>query len=463
MQSFKIAGRNWLSSWLLFAAVALAPLPFGSTDRPVIAIWCGILGLAVVFASLRELRPRQLLPLLALAVVFVGYLFVLYEQLADHPLLAIAPHPAWDQAAGNLHEALPPSISAVRDEPFFAIGTPLAAMLAFAASFIVCSDRRRANQILEVIAWSGVAYAVIGIALFVLDPSKVLWREKLAYTSSLTATFVNRNTAAVYFGSCAIVCLLFLFRALHARSGEGVTMRQAWAAAILLPARDVVQPFLMFLVCFTAMLMTASRAGIVFSFVGLVIAFAAFHRRRWRPGGGLLIAFVAASIIAFASLQLLGGGVGNRFNENGLVDAARIETYRSTLKLIADHPWFGTGLGTFEWTFPAYRSDVGSIWGIWNRAHNSLLEIAAEMGVPMAVAVAVAWALALWQLGRGVARRRRDLAVVAAALAAAVVGLLHSLVNFSLQIPRYAIVIFALVGAGIAQSYPSEQRSKSLR
>jgi hypothetical protein len=30
-----------------------------------------------------------------------------------------------------------------------------------------------------------------------------------------------------------------------------------------------------------------------------------------------------------------------------------------------------------------------------------------------------------------------------------------------LQVPGYSIVVFALIGAGVAQSYPSEQRRRS--
>ena len=57
--------------------------------------------------------------------------------------------------------------------------------------------------------------------------------------------------------------------------------------------------------------------------------------------------------------------LSNGFEMEGFVDQGRLETYRSTLRMIADHPWFGTGLGTFVWSFPAYRSDV-SMWGVWD-------------------------------------------------------------------------------------------------
>ena len=50
-------------------------------------------------------------------------------------------------------------------------------MLAVICSFIVCIDRDRARQLLLVIAWSGVAYAVYGIAAYLIDPTHILWRE----------------------------------------------------------------------------------------------------------------------------------------------------------------------------------------------------------------------------------------------------------------------------------------------
>src|ERR1019366_6019623 len=105
-----------------------------------------------------------------------------------------------------------PSVSIARNEPFFALGAPLANMLAVICSFIVCIDRDRARQLLLVIAWSGMAYAVYGIAGHLIDPAHILWREKEANLDVLTSTFISRNTAAVYFGSCAVVWSLFLAR-----------------------------------------------------------------------------------------------------------------------------------------------------------------------------------------------------------------------------------------------------------
>jgi O-antigen ligase len=153
--------------------------------------------------------------------------------------------------------------------------------------------------------------------------------------------------------------------------------------------------------------------------------------------------------------------VNARFDLEGLADEGRLETYRSTLRMIADHPWFGTGLGTFAYAFPAYRSANVSVWGVWDLAHNTLLEVAADMGLPIAALVVVAWLVIFAVLIRGALIRRRDLIVPVAALSVGLLAVLHSLVDFTLQMPGYAIVAMSLIGAGLAQSFPSEKRQVS--
>jgi O-antigen ligase len=139
----------------------------------------------------------------------------------------------------------------------------------------------------------------------------------------------------------------------------------------------------------------------------------------------------------------------------------RLEIYRSTLRMIADHPWFGTGLGTFEWSFPSYRKVNVSVWGVWDRAHSTPLELASDLGLPLTGLIVVAWLVVLAPLVWGVRIRHRDLIVPVGALAVAVLGLAHSMVDFSLQIPGYSIPVFALVGAGLAQSFPSINKNNA--
>ena len=194
--------------------------------------------------------------------------------------------------------------------------------------------------------------------------------------------------------------------------------------------------------------------------MALAVAFFGFfyrdlQRRRW-----VAAALLVGGLTAFVLLEILGGNVTNRLELEGFVDQGRLETYRSTLKMIADHPWFGTGLGTFVWSFPAYRSDV-SMWGIWTFAHSTSLELAADLGLPLTGLIGLAWLVVLVVLFRGVRTRRNDRIVPAGALAVVILSLAHSFIDFSLQNPGYAIVVFALVGAGLAQSFSSNNVNKT--
>jgi O-antigen ligase len=453
----RCGGLKKLSSMLLFASVAAAPLPFGSTDPSVIAIWCVVLGVALAASPAGDLRPIRLIPLALVGVIVIGYAIVLHEQLAAHPWSGAAPNPIWSKASGLLDADLAPSVAVVRTQPFLALGAPLAALLAFTTSYIVCADRERARQLLRVVAWSGVVYAVLGTAFFVLDPTQLLWREKTAYLESLTGPFVNRNTAAVYFGSCACVCLLLLLQELRSLRRSGKEPLRMLAITIDRSSQlRLVRAAAFVFISIAALLATGSRAGVVCSLVGLVIAFTGFRWRDLSRRGGLMLALLIGAAVAVALLQIFGGSVGARFEESGLTDEARLETYRSTLHMIADHPWLGSGLGSFAWAFPPYRESV-SIWGTWNRAHDTMLEIAAEAGIPLAAMIAVAWILVIVVLLRGMRKRRRGLIFPVAAICVTAISLLHALVDFSLQIPGFAIMVFSLVGAGVAQSYRTRQ------
>lgn len=290
-------------------------------------------------------------------------------------------------------------------------------------------------------AWSGVGYAAYGLATIT--------------GGSLTATFVNRNTAASFFGSCAAVWLVLLMASVRGRLPAGPIK---WAEILRhfgsesSKEKELAVRICMLFVCLAAMFMTASRAGILLSLFGMVIAFLGFFRRDLPRGLSLLSALIGAGAVVWLLLRLMGGQVEGRIDAGGLTEQGRYAAYQSTLRIIADHPWFGTGWGTFASIFPAYRSGEISTWGVWDIAHSTPLELAAELGIPLAAIVVFAWLVGILVLLRGTRRSRRETVAPVAALAVALIANLHSSVDFSLQVPGYAIVVFALVGVGLAQS-----------
>ena len=219
---FRVADRG--SCALFYLVVALAPLPLGSTEPAMVAIWCVVLGATVILASVLEIRTPQLVFIGLVAVLALVYGVVLHEQLSVHPWFA-SPHPIWKETAETLQIPIEPSVSIARNQPLSAIGAPLAALLSFLSGLLVGANRSRAHQLLKVIAWSGVAYAIYGIAFALVDPATGIFRVR---PIPLTSTFVNRNTAAVYFGACSAIWLLLVCerirqRVLDERSNRDLT------------------------------------------------------------------------------------------------------------------------------------------------------------------------------------------------------------------------------------------------
>jgi O-antigen ligase len=419
-----------------------------------------LLGLALIGAPLRFLNKAHLLFSLGIVFILCSDSLVLHEQLSSAPWFA-APHPLWAIAGEGLGVPLTPSVSIVKNEPFYALGPSLAALLSLWCGLILGADRRVARQCLWVAAVSGALYALYGIVSVLIDPGSLLFRERNSFVGDVTGTFVNRNTAAAYFGICSVIWLLLSIERVRKALPEGFSKATSWKRVMGLKAdRNLMLPIGGFCICLLALFMTGSRAGIVVSFAVLVIAIMAFiiQDRPGRRGIAFRLAIVIGSVVGF--YFFLGGALDARFDMQGFGDGGRLATYGSTLRLIAAHPWFGSGLGTFEWAFPAYRSSDTSLWGIWDLAHSTPLELAVDLGIPFALLVGVAWFAMLWILARGFFIRRRDVAIPLAGFCVALIGLLHSCVDFSFQVTGFAIVAMAVVGAGIAQSFPSSPRHR---
>ncbi|MGJ5206496.1 O-antigen ligase family protein [Bradyrhizobium sp. HKCCYLR20261] len=437
-----------MACWLLAGLIALAPLPYACTDPSAIAVLVGMLGIALAFCRpVLCARGDGLLVALALLIVALSAV-VLHEQLSLQPWLGVAPDGVWASTSRLLGAEQPAPLSLVRDQPLFSLGAPLACLGALACAFFVASSPAHAEVLLKTVAWSGLAYAVYGIAAYVIDPSVVLLRDKVLDRNVLNATFPNRNTAALYFGCCAVVWELLLLRRLAARRAFDAGLRSLQAVSF---DRKLGVAAAGMLICLVCVMLTGSRAGLVLSLAGALAAAALLLRRQITSGRGLVWGLGSALMAMAAALALLGGQVTERIGAHGITGGGRLETYAATWRMIRDHPLLGTGLGSFRYVFPRYRGAEPSIWGIWDRAHSTPLELAAELGLPLAGMISVAWIVVFVLLGRGAVERRSGAIFPIAGLVCGGMAVLHSLVDFSLQIPGFAVPVLSLVGVGLAQ------------
>jgi len=127
---------------------------------------------------------------------------------------------------------------------------------------------------------------------------------------------------------------------------------------------------------------------------------------------------------------------GRQHEEISFVERKTI--YMDSFRLLREHPWIGTGLGSFEVAYPRYQSLATD--EVVDHAHNDYLEALAETGIVGGAIIVAAIAIflyhAFWDLG-GRLRHEKGWMQIGASLG--VCGLLvHSFVDFNLHIPANA-------------------------
>ena len=184
-----------------------------------------------------------------------------------------------------------------------------------------------------------------------------------------------------------------------------------------------------------AVVLTASRTGLLS--VLLLALWGGVDRRLERPARLLLLAapFVYAlcwlglAQWAAASQHAFGGSA--RLAETD-ISGSRFGIWANTLELIRHQPWTGVGFGEFNlaWTLTPFP---GRPVAFFDHTHNLPLQLAVELGLPLA---GVVMALLLWALGRGMRNAwRADGALGTAQRAAMAMVLmigLHSLLEYPL-------------------------------
>jgi hypothetical protein len=439
--------------YLFLFVIGAAPLPFGSRDERTVAVWVFCLGAALCVASVRHLTKSQIVVLGCLLLLGAAFGFVLYEQACLFHCF-VSPAPIWLKASRALNVPLTSRASVAPQQALYSLGLPLSATFSFALGLIYgARDRSVSRKLIFLVGWVGAFEAVYGIAALKIDPTTILWEPRAQYVGNVTGTFVNRNTAAAYYGSIALIWALILCERLRRRFS--LAEHSFRASPWLLQAKSygrLALPALFFSVSLAALFGTTSRAGIVFSLLALTVALALYFRRYFSKNAFPVLSPVVLVLGFMLLVQIFGGSVNTRFSIEGFTDSARLQTYWSTLAIIDQHFWVGTGLGTFGLSYPLYRNSAQSMFGTWDIAHSVPLQLASEMGVPFALMTITGWVSLLSIMARRALLRRHDLLMIVASLGVVLTASLSSLLDFSLQVPGLAIVVCGIFGCGVAES-----------
>jgi len=434
----------------LYFLLALSPLPLASA-RPVWQwgwiLFIAVCALAAAIHIMRGKEQRSALLHLPAIPVFCVTLFGLWGLF--QALVPLFPG----------HFDLLPELTTLSIFPEQTIKVSLL-FLAHAALFVVVflyarGRSGRGNALLKLIAALGALYALYGFVVYISGTNLVLWFEKTAYKNVVTSTFVNRNSYAAYAGLGLAAMNVILFLKVDALKNQRAGPRDYLLTVF---AGHGWYQALAYLVLVSALLLTGSRAGILSVLAAqAVMVFLFFGNAGGRGKLYVAIGILAAFIALFA---LSGELLVSRIVDNDEINE-RFVVYGYVWRAILEQPLSGHGLGTFNEAFRLYRGEDVRLY--FDRAHNDYLEIFMTAGVPAAMVLLVAPTHLMVRYLKA-AVRSMDIekrAFSGMGVAVLVQLALHSLLDFSLQMPAVSILFVTLLALVSAKLVGQDKGAKS--
>jgi hypothetical protein len=243
-------------------------------------------------------------------------------------------------------------------------------------------DERLAKLLRAGIVWFGLAVAAEAILQAYLSPGKVFGLFPTGYHDFVMGPIIYHTHFAVFVET---ILPIALFLALTQTKGSHAYLG---ISAVLL----------------TAVVVSASRGGLVIAFGEVLGVLFLLHQRKFKSGRR--IRFLVLALIGMTGILTLIVGfetASKRFYLEALT-LGRLQFAISTLHMIAAHPWVGWGLGCWPAAYPAFATfDPGAIV---NQAHCDWLQWTAEGGllVGLAMLSLAGWAIrpairSIWGIG----------------------------------------------------------------
>ncbi len=445
--------------WLLLALLVWAPIPLGSNRGwawalievfafALLAAWLVLwaLGRARVADPLRRAWPA--FALLAAWLALVAFQIVpLPPAWVSHLSPEAARMFALTDPLGIARERLTLSV-----EPHATV-VGLLKSLAYAAVFFLVlalvNRRSRVITFVRVLVYAAVLHAIYAILLHVSISEQEYFGALVPHGDSARGTYVNRNHFAGFLEMTLAMGIGLLIAGLSDRRAE------SWKKFFVHTIEWILSPKMILRLSLAipviALTTTHSRMGNTAFFSSLLVAGVigiALSRRATRNTVVLLASLVVIDLLIVGSwfgMEKLAA----RLEQTTIQEVQlREEPAAYSIDLIRDYPVFGAGLGTFYVAFPRYRPET--VVAFYDHAHNDYAQFAAEGGLlglgllGLLVAGTIGVALhAQW--------RRRD-PLMRGISFACIMGvtsiLIHSWVDFNLQIPANAMLFMVLLALG---------------
>lgn len=313
-------------------------------------------------------------------------------------------------------------------------------VLVYAALFLAILNNLHRQESTQIISFT-LIFLAMAISFYAtyqfVTRSDYVWWVQVTSKGRASGTYISPNHLA---GFLEMLLPLALAYTLVGREKPLMKIFIGYAAIVMLVGITV----------------TASRGGWVATLVALSFLCAAMlsHRTYRLPALVLLVAMIGCGVFITVKTDFFRMRFSRAFGPNNLEMNTRLDMWNAAMKMWQDHLWTGVGPGHYDSVWRIYRP--ASVQLRPERVHNDYLNTLADWGV---IGAAILGA-ALITLGFGIAKAWKNVrrgendfssgmsnkfAFVLGGTAGIVALLVHSVVDFNLQIPANAIIAVSLM------------------
>jgi O-antigen ligase len=369
---------------LLLFLLLLWPLAAFGGRSATVAVSCALA--SVLFALAVRARVGGALDwtILACWAVVAVQTLPLPRQIVD----AASPHAGKVRQALTIVDAPSSSLLPFSIDPSSSLWALAVSAGAIAIFCIARAEFARGGvrMITRLIAGLGCAVSMLAIAQAATAGRKIYWRFPTEFEGPLPfGPFVNRNHFATWVIMALPLCIGYLAArgggrkpaahvAARTRAARAIDSRSAWliAAGVIM---------------MIALLLSLSRSGAVAA--GLSAVVTAVLVRQELIGGRRRTALTAIAIVVLLGLAWADiPAIRDRIAGAPTAVANRIVIWRETVPVLRDFWLMGTGSGTYQRAMYVYQHSERTVF--FNQAHNHYLQVAAEGGILLAGALAIA-------------------------------------------------------------------------
>lgn len=406
-------------------------------NREKIEGWCekGILGLvlAILIFGPLALGAHGMWQFLVLQTLTIGVmaLWGLRIWIAPNPTL-LWPPICWTVLAFMLYAV----VRYLQADIEYAAREDFLRVLIYGFLFFAILNNLHRQETIQIITVS-LLFLGMAISLYAgwefLTKSDKIWNLKNPYPGRAGGTFLYPNHLA---GFLELLVPLGLCQVLIGRSGHVMKIVIGYASLVMLAGIG----------------MTLSRGGwLAMGLTLLALGVVMLAQRDYRIQGLVLMgALVVAGVLLVPRAQTLRHQERRMALHTKTPDDLRLSIWKPALQIWRDHFWLGAGPNHFDYRFPQYRPP--EVQRRPFKAHNDYLNTLVDWGVVGTSLVAASWMLLYWGIfkaWRAVRGARDDFSRKKSNKFAFLIGaslglfaiLLHSFVDFNMQLPAIAILV----------------------